>query len=69
MGDVVYVPAGNKFEGAQVAALSTDDLRDLLASSRRSQALSRAVEFERRRRARAAKITAADRAKRSRVFA
>ena len=27
-------------EGAQVAALSTDDLRDLLASSRRSQSLS-----------------------------
>lgn len=68
MGESVVVPPGNKFEGAQVAALSNDDLRDLLASSRRSQPLSRAVEFELRRRARAAKIKTADHARHPRVL-
>jgi hypothetical protein len=69
VAEVVVVPAGNKFEGAQVAALSTEDLRDLLASPRRSQSLSRAVECELRRRARAAKIKAAKRARRASMFA
>ncbi len=68
MGESVVVPPGNKYEGAQVGALSTDDLRDLLASSRRSQSLSRNVEFELRRRARAAKIKAAKRTSHTRAF-
>ena len=63
------MPDGYKFEGAQVAALSTDDLKDILASPRRGTALTREVQFELRRRARLAKLQAIRRVRQPHVLA
>jgi hypothetical protein len=69
VAELPIVPAGYKFEGAQVGALSTEDLQDILVSPRRSTALTRDVQFELRRRARIAKRQAARCVRQPRVFA
>jgi hypothetical protein len=66
VAELRIVPEGYKFEGAQVGALSTDDLQDILASPRRSAALTRDVQFELRRRARIARHNAVRRGSRNR---
>jgi hypothetical protein len=69
VAELPTVPEGYKFEGAQVAALSTEDLKDILASPRRSTALTREVQFELRRRARTARRQAERHERRPRVLA
>lgn len=58
----MIVPVGHKYEGAPLRALSVDDLRDLLVQCGRDHKVAREVEFELRRRAKAAKRWAARRA-------
>jgi hypothetical protein len=69
VAELPTVPEGYKFEGALVAALSTEDLKDILASPRRSTALTREVQLEIRRRARVARRQAERHVRRPRVLA